>query len=218
MSSETAAGDRGELFVVSAPSGTGKTTLVMALTERDDNVVISVSHTTRPRRRGESDGVDYHFVDAVRFRSLVEAGVFLEHARVFGHLYGTSRESVCRELNAKRDVVLEIDWQGARQIRERMPGAVSIFVVPPSRTSLRARLEARGQDSEEIIARRMHTAASDLSHYHEFDYLIVNDSMERAADDLASIVRAHRLASPRQARSRRRLLLDLLEGAPSVCP
>ena len=218
MSSETAAGGRGELFVVSAPSGTGKTTLVKALTQRDDNVVISVSHTTRPRRQGERDGVDYHFVDTAHFLRLVEAGVFLEHARVFGHLYGTSRDSVCCELDAQRDVVLEIDWQGARQIRERMPGAVSIFVVPPSQTSLRTRLEARGQDSEEIIARRMQSAASELSHYDEFDYLIVNDSVERAAGDLASIVRAHRLASPRQARSRCRLLLDLLDGAPAMRP
>ena len=210
MSSEAAAVDRGALFVVSAPSGTGKTTLVKALTEHDEHVVLSVSHTTRLQRPGERDGIDYHFVDIPHFRRMVEEGVFLEHACVFGHLYGTSRESVCCELSARRDVVLEIDWQGARQIRERMPDAVGIFVLPPSQKSLRTRLEARGQDSETVIAKRMRTAVRDLSHYHEFDYLIVNDSIERAAEDLASVVRAHRLAIPRQTRSHRDLLAALL--------
>ena len=212
MSSESAR-CRGALFVVSAPSGTGKTTLVKALTERDENVVLSISHTTRSRRRGERDGVDYHFVDTSRFRGMIEEGVFLEHANVFGHLYGTSRDSVHRELNAGRDVVLEIDWQGARQIRDRIPGSVGIFILPPSRASLRMRLEARGQDSEHIIAERMRTAVSDLSHYEEFDYVIVNDSIEGAAEDLASIVRAHRLASPRQTLIRGALLADLLDEA-----
>ena len=212
MSSESAR-CRGALFVVSAPSGTGKTTLVKALTESDENVVLSISHTTRFRRRGERDGVDYHFVDTPRFRGMIEEGVFLEHANVFGHLYGTSRDSVYRELNAGRDVVLEIDWQGARQIRDCIPGSVSIFILPPSRASLRTRLEARGQDSEHIIAERMRTAVSDLSHYEEFDYVIVNDSIARAAGDLASIVRAHRLASPRQTLIRGALLADLLDEA-----
>jgi len=213
MSSEREAKDRGALFVVSAPSGTGKTTLVKALTERDANVVISVSHTTRPRRRGERNGVDYHFVDVPHFQRLIEADAFLEHACVFGHLYGTSQESVHRELDAGRDVVLEIDWQGARQIRNRVPDAVSIFVVPPSRDSLRKRLEARGQDSFDVIAQRMRNVVADLSHFDEFDYLIVNDSIERAAHDLASIVRARRLSSARQIRSHCRLIDDLL-GAP----
>ena len=213
MSNEGAARCRGALFVVSAPSGTGKTTLVKALTERDRNVVLSVSHTTRPRRRGERDGVDYHFVDAPRFRAMIEEGVFLEHANVFGHLYGTSRGSVYRELNTGRDVVLEIDWQGARQIRDGIPESVSIFILPPSRASLRTRLEARGQDSEHIIAERMRTAVSDLSHYEEFEYVIVNDAIEQAAEELACIVRAHRLASPRQALSRSALLADLLDEA-----
>ena len=217
MSSEATAREegRGTLFVVSAPSGTGKTTLVKVLTKRDANIVFSVSHTTRLPRPGEHDGIDYHFVDARQFQSMVQEGMFLEHARVFGHLYGTSRESVCRELEAHRDVVLEIDWQGARQIRERMPGAIGIFVLPPSRKSLRRRLEARGQDSERIIAERVCTAVSDLSHYHEFDYLIVNDSIDRAADDLASIVRAHRLANLRQTRSLGGLLAELLRDAGS---
>ena len=213
MSSERETKDRGALFVVSAPSGAGKTTLVKALTERDANVAISVSHTTRPRRRGERDGVDYHFVDVPHFQRLIEADAFLEHACVFGHLYGTSKASVRRELDAARDVVLEIDWQGARQIRNRMPEAVSIFVVPPSRDSLRKRLEGRGQDSDAIIAQRMRNVVTDLSHFDEFDYLVVNDSIERAADDLASIVRARRLSSARQLRSHCRLIEGLL-GAP----
>ena len=213
MSSEAAAQCRGALFVVSAPSGTGKTTLVKALTARDENVVLSVSHTTRSRHRGERDGVDYHFIDTPHFRSLIEEGVFLEHANVFGHLYGTSQESVYRELNAGRDVVLEIDWQGAQQIRKRIPGAVSVFILPPSRESLLARLKARGRDSEGTIAKRMRTAVSDLSHYREFDYVIVNDSIERATEDLACIVRAHRLANPRQALSRGALLAKLLNDA-----
>ena len=216
MSSEAAAVDRGALFVVSAPSGTGKTTLVKALTKRDEHVVLSVSHTTRRRRPEERDGIDYHFVDIPHFRRMVEEGMFLEHACVFGHLYGTSRESVYCQLSVRRDVVLEIDWQGARQIRERMPGAVSVFVLPPSRKSLRARLEARGQDSETVIAERMRTAVRDLSHYHEFDYLVVNDSIERAAEDLGSIVRAHRLANPRQTRSHRDLLAALLHDPLSA--
>ena len=213
MSSEREARDRGALFMVSAPSGAGKTTLVKALTERDANVTISVSHTTRPRRSGERDGVDYHFVDVPHFQGLIEADAFLEHAHVFGHLYGTSRESVHRERDAGRDVVLEIDWQGARQIRNRVPDALGIFVVPPSRDSLRERLEARGQDSFGVIAQRMRNVVADLSHFDEFDYLIVNDSIERAADDLASIVRARRLSKARQVRSHRRLIDDLL-GAP----
>ncbi len=213
MSSEREARDCGALFVVSAPSGAGKTTLVKALTERDANVAISVSHTTRPRRRGERNGVDYHFVDVPQFRRLIEADAFLEHACVFGHLYGTSQESVHRELDAGRDVVLEIDWQGARQIRKRVPDAVSIFVVPPSRDSLRRRLEARGQDSSGVIAQRMRNVVADLSHFDEFDYLIVNDSIERAADDLVSIARARRLSSARQIRAHRRLIDDLI-GAP----
>ena len=213
MSSEPRAKGRGELFVVSAPSGTGKTTLVKSLTERDRNVVISISHTTRPRRPGEREGVDYHFVEDAHFRSLIEQGVFLEHARVFGHLYGTSRERVHRELAASRDVVLEIDWQGARQIREKMPDTIGIFVLPPSMESLHARLRARGQDSQATIAKRMRTVVSELSHYDEFDYLIVNDSMERALDDLMSIMRAHRLARRRQACVHRNLLAGLLRGS-----
>ena len=211
MSSEAAALRRGALFVVSAPSGTGKTTLVKALTERDEKVVLSVSHTTRPKRQGEREGVDYHFVDLPHFRHMIGNDVFLEHARVFGNLYGTSREGVYRQLNAGRDVVLEIDWQGAQQIRERVPDTVGIFILPPSRKSLRTRLEARGQDSEHIIVERIRTAVSDLSHYGEFDYVVVNDSIGRAAEDLASIVRAHRLTCSRQALSRSALLAELLD-------
>ena len=213
MSSEAAAERGGALFVVSAPSGAGKTTLVRMLCERDEEVVASVSHTTRPRRRGERNGIDYHFVDPSRFQSLIDRGAFLEHARVFGHRYGTSRDGVQRELAAGRDVVLEIDWQGASQIRQRRPDAIGVFVMPPSHESLHARLRARGADDEAVVARRMRDAASDLSHYREFDYLIVNDARERAAGDLLCIVHAQRLLRRRQVR-RHRLLLERLCGDP----
>ena len=212
MSSE-AAGRHGALFVVSAPSGAGKTTLVRMLCERDEAVVASVSHTTRPRRRGEREGVDYHFVAPAHFQRLIDTGAFLEHARVFGHHYGTSRDGVQRELAAGRDVVLEIDWQGAKQVRRRRPDAIGVFVTPPSHESLHARLRARGEDDEAVIARRMRDAASELSHYREFDYLIVNDALERAADDLRCIVHAQRLRRRRQA-GRHRRLLDRLCGEP----
>ena len=208
MSSE-AAGRGGALFVVSAPSGAGKTTLVRMLCELDEEVVASVSHTTRPRRRGEREGVDYHFVAPSHFQRLIDTGAFLEHARVFGHHYGTSRDGVQRTLAAGRDVVLEIDWQGARQVRQRRPDAIGVFVMPPSHESLHARLRARGEDDEAVIARRMRDAASELSHYREFDYLIVNDTMERAAGELRCIVHAQRLQRRRQA-CRHRLLLERL--------
>lgn len=210
MSSE-AAGRHGALFVVSAPSGAGKTTLVRMLCERDEEVVASVSHTTRPRRRGERTGIDYHFVAPSHFQRLIDTGAFLEHARVFGYHYGTSRDGVQRELAAGRDVVLEIDWQGARQIRQRCPDAVGVFVMPPSHESLRARLRARGEDDEAVIAGRMRDAASELSHCREFDYLVVNDALERAVGDLRCIVHAQRLRLRRQA-CRHRLLLDRLCG------
>ncbi|MEF8792499.1 guanylate kinase [Thiohalorhabdus sp.] len=185
-------GQSGLLLILSAPSGAGKTSLYQALLERVEGVVASVSHTTRSPRPGETDGTDYHFVDPNEFERLVAAGAFLEHARVFDRAYGTSRESVARERAAGNDVVLEIDWQGARQVRERVPDAVSVFVLPPSRPVLRERLEGRGQDDAEVIERRMREAEAEISHYAEYDYVIVNDDFEDALASLMAVFRAER--------------------------
>jgi len=202
----------GNLFIVSAPSGAGKTSLVRALMERDPDIAFSVSHTTRPPRPGEVDGRDYHFVDAGTFERMIEAGGFLEYARVFDHYYGTARSEVESLLAAGKDVFLDIDWQGARQVRAAWPGTVSIFVLPPSREVLEARLRGRGTDSEEVIARRMAQAVAEAGHYAEYDYLIVNDVFETALADLSAIVHAVRLREPRQARRHAALLRDLLGG------
>ena len=189
---------QGTLFIVSAPSGAGKTSMVRALMERDPDLGFSVSHTTRPPRPGEVDGRDYHFVDVPTFERMVEEGAFLEYARVFDNYYGTSRAAVEAQLAEGRDVFLDIDWQGARQVRQAWPEAVSIFVLPPSREALDARLRGRGTDSEEVIAGRMARAVDEASHYDEYDYLIVNDDFETAVGDLGAIVRARRLRLPAQ--------------------
>ncbi|RMG36180.1 MAG: guanylate kinase [Gammaproteobacteria bacterium] len=189
----------GILFIVSAPSGAGKTSLLRALLERDRQLRLSVSHTTRPMRPGEQDGVDYHFVDVPTFERLVGEGAFIEHAQVFDNYYGTAERSVRDQLAAGHDVVVEIDWQGARQVRARFPDAVSIFIVPPSIEALRERLGARGQDSEEVIERRMRDARRELSHYPEYDYLVINDRFEEALEQLRHIVSAERLRTERQA-------------------
>ena len=184
----------GHLFVVSAPSGAGKTTLIKELVAREPSLVVSVSHTTRPRRESESDGVHYHFVDSEMFASLRDAGEFLEWASVFDHEYGTSRASVAKELAAGRDVILEIDWQGAAQIRRRHPAAVTIFVLPPSQSALIERLNARGQDHPEVIAKRLRQAVADMSHQNDFDHVVVNDDFEEAVAALGRIVHTTRNA------------------------
>jgi guanylate kinase len=183
----------GILFIVSAPSGAGKTSLLKALVESTDRVCVSVSHTTRAPRPGETDGQHYHFVDTATFERMVAAGEFVEHARVFDNHYGTSAAAVMSELVAGRDVVLEIDWQGARQVRERFRDAVSVFILPPSVEELRRRLSARGQDAEEVVERRMRDALSELSHFDEYDYLVVNDRFETALEDLRAVMRTQRL-------------------------
>lgn len=182
----------GQLFVVSAPSGAGKTSLVRALLAQVPEVVVSVSHTTRACRPGEQDGVDYHFVDTATFDRMVAADAFLEHARVFDNFYGTSQQAVEHQLAQGQDVILEIDWQGARRVREAMPGTASIFILPPSVEELERRLTTRGGDSPAVIARRMRDAVSEMSHYAEYDYLVINDAFEAALTALAAIVLASR--------------------------
>jgi guanylate kinase len=179
----------GTLYIVSAPSGAGKTSLVRALLESTaDNLVLSVSHTTRAPRPGEVDGRDYHFVAVETFRHMIEENAFLEHAQVFDHYYGTARAGIDTQLAQGRDVILEIDWQGARQVRRALPQSIGIFILPPSRATLEERLRARGQDDDAVIARRMRDAMSEISHYGEYDYLVINDVFHTARDELATIL------------------------------
>jgi guanylate kinase len=177
-----------KLFVISAPSGAGKTSLVRALLAARPNLVVSVSHTTRKPRAQEVEGVDYHFVTAERFQQLVEQDAFLEHASVFDNLYGTGRAQVQDKLAAGKDVLLEIDWQGAQQVRRAMPEGKSIFILPPSRETLEQRLRERRTDSAETIARRLADAAADMAHYNEFDFVVVNEQFERATQELGEIL------------------------------
>jgi guanylate kinase len=199
----------GILFIVSAPSGAGKTSLVKSLLANDRGLGLAISYTTRRPRPGEQNGVHYHFVDASTFGAMVDAGDFLEHAEVFGNRYGTAEATVRAELVRGRDLVLEIDWQGARQVRARFPAAVSVFVLPPSLAALEERLRGRGQDGPEVIAGRMARARSELSHYGEYDYLVVNDRFEDALFDLGGVVRAERLRHDRQAERLSGLLTGL---------
>lgn len=179
---------RGRLFVISAPSGAGKTSLVKALLQRDPQLQFSISYTTRKPRSTEVHSRDYHFVDQDQFRRMIAAGEFLEHAQVFDNFYGTSRSQVEQSLAAGRNVILEIDWQGAQQINIQMPERVSIFVLPPSRVALEQRLRGRGTDSDEVIARRLRDSLSDMGHWREFDYVIINDDFEQAVAQLQRIV------------------------------
>ncbi len=179
---------RGRLYVIAAPSGTGKTSLVRALMERSPSLAFSISHTTRKPRPNEIDGRDYHFTDRSRFESMVQAGEFLEHAEVFDNLYGTGRRNVEAALAAGRDLLLEIDWQGATQVRQRLPEAIDIFILPPSRAALELRLRGRATDSEEVIKRRLRDSVTELSRWHEFRYVVVNEHFDRALADLQHIV------------------------------
>ncbi|MGX2032781.1 guanylate kinase [Methylocaldum gracile] len=200
----------GTLFIVSAPSGAGKTSLVRALRENLEGFTVSVSHTTRAQRPGEVHGRDYFFVNHAEFEGMIESGGFLEHARVFDNYYGTARATVEKALSEGQDVLLEIDWQGARQIRNLMPNCISIFILPPSRRTLEERLKARGQDDPDTIARRMRDAISEMSHYSEYDYLIVNDDFDRALAELRSVVVASRLKTGRQSEVHKDLIGGLL--------
>ncbi len=201
---------KGSLYIVSAPSGAGKTSLVAALLERDASIEVSVSHTTRAPRPGETDGVNYNFVSVDAFEHRVERGDFLEHAKVFGNYYGTSQSWVEERLLSGKDVILEIDWQGARQIRELVPEARSIFILPPSKQALRQRLESRGQDDQETIDRRMAEAESESSHYPEYDYLVINDQFDQALSELSAIFLANRVTTEVQSQRCQDILADLL--------
>ena len=199
----------GTLYIVSAPSGAGKTSLVKALVDAQPQVRVSVS-TTRAMRPGEVDGVNYHFVSREEFLARLERNEFLEHAEVFGNLYGTSQRWLEQTLAEGYDLILEIDWQGAQQVRRLMPQAKSIFILPPTQEALRQRLNNRGQDSDEIIEKRMREAVSEMSHYVEYDYLVINDDFAHALIDLQSIFRANQLRQPAQQQRHARLLSELL--------
>jgi guanylate kinase len=201
---------QGRLFIIAAPSGAGKTSMVSALVESIRDLQVSVSHTTRPKRPAEENGVNYFFVDERRFLEMQAAGDFLESAQVFGHYYGTSKKWVNESLNQGMDVILEIDWQGARLIRELMPAAIGIFILPPSLEVLRERLTVRAADHPAVIESRMQQATEEVSHYAEFDYLIINDVFEDALKQLKAIVVAQRLKTPYQQARHRDLLLSLL--------
>ena len=197
-------------IIVAAPSGAGKTTLVEALLHHDPNLVVSVSHTTRPCRPSETDGVNYHFVDPPTFAGMVADGAFLEHAEVFGNHYGTSKGALNAQLDQGRDVILEIDWQGARLVRKHYPQAISIFILPPSTAALTLRLQGRGQDDQAVITARTDQAHEDMAHYADFDYLLVNDDFSLAVEQLTSIVSAVRLGVRQQQQSLKTLLAELL--------
>lgn len=200
----------GTLYIISAPSGAGKTSLVKSLIDVEPRIRVSVSHTTRSMRPGELDGVNYHFVDREGFLTMLERNEFLEHAEVFGNLYGTSQRWVEQTLAEGYDLILEIDWQGAQQVRRLMPLAKSIFILPPTQEALRHRLTKRGQDSGEVIERRMREAVSEMSHYVEYDYLVINDDFAHALDDLRAIFRSNQLLQGVQQQRHGGLLSELL--------
>lgn len=202
----------GTLFIVAAASGTGKTSLVKSLVASDERLGVSISHTTRASRPGEVDGVNYHFTSREKFLSDVGVGQFLEHAEVFGNLYGTSRTWVEEQLIKDHDVILEIDWQGAAIVRDLMPQAQSVFILPPSLPELAERLNGRGTDSAEVIAHRLSEAIADIGHYADFDYLVINDDFATALADLRSIVRAARLSNRAQSQRQANLIRRLLSG------
>jgi len=176
------------LFIIAAPSGCGKTSLVKALMERSKNLSVSVSYTTRKARKGEVNGENYHFVSKDTFAEMITNNDFVEYAEVFGNMYGTARSSINEKLSANIDIILEIDWQGARQVRKNMPDTVSIFILPPSKDALLERLKSRGQDDDVIISKRMENAEREMSHYEEFDYIIINEQFDFALIDLMNII------------------------------
>lgn len=206
---------RGTLYIVAAPSGAGKSSIVNAVLARDPNISLSISFTSRAPRPGERHAEHYHFIAAAEFEAMVAAGDFFEHALVHGDWKGTARQSVEPQLSAGRDVLLEIDWQGARQVRSKIPDAVSVFILPPSRAALEERMRKRGQDSEAVIAQRLAAAREEMSHYGEFDYLIVNEVFETAVAEMCSIFTASRLRKDAQVARHARLITSLLVDDPN---
>ncbi|VEG12159.1 guanylate kinase [Moraxella cuniculi] len=203
----------GKLFIITAASGTGKTSLVKELLASTDNLTVSISHTTRNPRAGEIDGVHYHFVSTDEFCNLIEQAAFLEYAQVFDNYYGTSKQAVQTLLEQGRDVILEIDWQGALQIKDKFAEAVMIFILPPSREALRTRLSGRGQDSPEVIEKRLAGSLTEMKQYDKFDYLVINDEFELALSDLQTIIKATRLRTATQQGRQAQLLANLLGDA-----
>ena len=203
----------GQLYIIAAPSGAGKTSLVKGLLASLDGVVVSVSHTTRPPRPGEVNGQDYHFVDRASFEHLIADDIFLEYAEVFDHYYGTSRTAVEQRLVQGVDVILEIDWQGAQLVRTKAPDSLGIFILPPSLDTLRRRLQERGQDKRAVIERRLRDAQQDISHYNEYDYLIINDDFETSLTALRAIFIANRHRQSVQAARQKNLLKSLLNDS-----
>ena len=201
---------KGNLYIISAPSGAGKSSLVTALVEDWPDIEVSVSHTTRGQRPGEENGINYHFVTEADFVEMVDQGLFLEHAQVFDNRYGTSRQSIQEQLLKGKDVILEIDWQGARQIRQLVSECKTIYILPPSVAALKERLQNRGQDDDELIERRMRDAVSEMSHYGEFDYIVINDDFEQAKKDLSAIFVSNRLLKDFQQEHHTDLLAELL--------
>ena len=201
---------RGQLLIVSAPSGAGKTSLIKALMEQDQRVEVSVSHTTRPQRPGEVEGVNYFFISTETFHEMREAGAFFEFAEVFGHFYGTSLTQLEARLSDGADVILEIDWQGAQQVRKLLPDSAWLFILPPSLEALKSRLQARGQDAEDTIDLRMRAARDEMSHWDEADYLIINDQFDVALEALQALVRSLRLRTDQQQSTLQDLIEDLL--------
>lgn len=201
---------QGQLYVISAPSGAGKTSLIKALREQMTDLGLSVSHTTRPMRPGEVDGQHYHFVSKSTFESMIAEGAFVEHALVFGNYYGTSKTAISTVLDQGQDLILEIDWQGAEQVRPLFPAAQSIFILPPSREALRERLFGRGQDEADVIARRLAEAEREMQAYPNYDFLIINDDFSQALNQLRCIFESGRLRTPRQAKTERTRLENLL--------
>ncbi|MDG1485736.1 MAG: guanylate kinase [Porticoccaceae bacterium] len=199
---------KGTLFIISAPSGAGKTSLVAGILAQINNIQASISHTTRDCRPGEQNGINYHFVDHQQFVTMIENNAFLEHAEVFGNFYGTSQEWVEATLNTGTDVILEIDWQGAEQVRSKFADSQSIFILPPSKQALRERLNGRGQDHAEVIEKRIAAATEEMSHYVEADYLVINDDFALALEQLESIISAQRCKMP--VLGHEKLLSDLL--------